>query len=268
MTEEDKLAGATDKKSRSDALEEYREKASPLLVSLPLRSFWFAAGSDAASQAKAVAGLEEKALGIGKLRAWLKLESSPDVREFPYQMAFKRQSDGNIFTSGTVIEGDTFSLILRARPEEVGGLIRQRFLYLFTVDSLGQSVCLFPAECSSVENKFPDTVEVDGESKYPNEFPVGRNDLFHIECASDSPCGVDTYILLTSETAIPDPTVLEWKPVRSQSRKNAATPLGRLLTGVGGATRSAPAATPTNWSIQRIVLRSAPRQAADARPTL
>ncbi|HXW68706.1 MAG TPA: hypothetical protein VEJ88_03780, partial [Dissulfurispiraceae bacterium] len=77
--------------------------------------------------------------------------------------------------------------------------------------------------------------------------------------------GVETYILLASEETIPDPEVLEFEGVKTRGTRSPGasrgddTPLAKLLHGIGSATRGQKPPAPTNWSIQRVTVKSMPK---------
>jgi hypothetical protein len=263
-SEESKAAKVTERVNGRDPLQGLREEAPPAELSMPLRTDWFAVDESSGSQGRAGSNLEQKVLLLGQLRAWLTLDSPPESGGFPWRMAFKRLRDGAIITSGTLVHGEAYSLVLRADPKDLEQPIKQQNLYLIAVDAFGARTVLFPAAKSSVETKYPQPVD----GAWPAEFEIvhpGKKSVFEIYCNPPKyPCGVDTYILLASETHIPDPTVLESDAVRTRGPAvKGASPLEQLLTRVGHATRGPRPPTPTNWSIQRLVLRSASRVPAN-----
>ncbi len=78
------------------------------------------------------------------------------------------------------------------------------------------------------------------------------------------PFGTDTLVLLTSATALPDPTVLANEPVRRGPtlRSPCSHPLSCLVADINGnLPRGAPssASAPKDWSIERLVVESLER---------
>jgi hypothetical protein len=228
--------------------EETQSAESPM----PVRSDWFPAGETPETLALAGGKLEDSVLGIGKVRAWLTLAAPPDEGHFPYRLAFRKVGSEEARTTGPFVKGETYAAVLRAEPEDLKRFIERRYAYLFSIDSFGKSTLLFPRSKSSVENRVPYAPNAEGA--WPAEIPLGPARLFTI----GPPYGVDTYILLVSEQAIPDPTVLEFEGVRTRGAQKAGVSSGLegLLTQVGAATRGPTPTTPTNWSIQRMSLRS------------
>ena len=70
---------------------------------------------------------------------------------------------------------------------------------------------------------------------------------------------MDTYILLSSWEAIPNPDALAFEGVRRGGKGPAPkTPLAQLLYGMSSEERGAASKTPINWSIERLSLKSEP----------
>jgi len=249
--------------------EQFREAAQATEIPLPPRTDWKLAADSSDGAEKAASELELLVQNLAKLRAWLTLESPPlDDSEaaWPWQMAFRRVRDGAIVDAGTIMDGEQYSLILRVNPGELPPIIKQRYVYLFSFDAYGCGGVLYPSSKSSVENKLPNLTD----TGWPEQFEVthpGKKHVFAVSCneSRGEVCGAETYILLTSETPIPDTAVLELDCVRTRAAKGdrpGATELERLLSRVGRSTRGDRPATPKTWSIQRLVLRSVPRTAA------
>jgi hypothetical protein len=71
---------------------------------------------------------------------------------------------------------------------------------------------------------------------------------------------MDTYVLLTSDEALPL-DAFEWDGVREgASRGGVGSPLASLLLGNSVATRSPAADVSPNWSIERLSILSAPKR--------
>ena len=121
--------------------------------------------------------------------------------------------------------------------------IPPRFFYVFSIDSSGKGVLLFPLS-GSVENRFPLT----------RGMPPAEIDLdapFH----TLPPFGADTYLLLSSDEPLPDPYILEWDGVKTRAFSDS--PLERLLAMTISSSRAAaPLHISQIWSIERIVLET------------
>ncbi|HYR29741.1 MAG TPA: caspase family protein [Thermoanaerobaculia bacterium] len=124
---------------------------------------------------------------LQKIHGWLTLQSPPGAY-YPYRLDLPSRVKG----------GERYMLRLRTAAKHAP----QRYLYLFSIDSDGRSVLLFPK--SSVENYFP---LVKGTA--PAEIPLG------VTLEIVPPWGIDTYYLLSTTELLPNPAVLEWDGVRA-----------------------------------------------------
>ncbi len=218
-------------------------------MALPVRSDWIS--GDASTVGDRLADL---AICVSKVYAWNSLVPPADEGAFPYHLALKNSRSGEIKTVGPLVEGEPYGLILAAdgtleKPAET------RYVYVFAIDSYGSSTLLFPRSGSgNAENRIP--YETAGETKIPTEIPLGRKTIFTV----GPPFGTDTYILLTTEQAIPDPDGLAFEGVRSNvAQRGDETPLSTLLAGFGATTRGPQPVTPADWSIERLLIQSVPR---------
>ena len=218
---------------------------------LPVRTDWVTARDVQGSFDAAARQLRDFARRLGKVRAWLQLEAPPDLGVFPYQLGLKQPQTGTVTTEGTIRAGETFRLVLHADAPTLARGVEKRYVYVFAIDSYGNSVLLFPRSGQgNVENHLPYANA--GQGPLPPEIPLGT--AFKV----GPPFGPDTYVLLTSQEAIPDPDVLESRGVRIRNRE-PETPLAQLLYGIAEEGRGVELPTPVTWSIKRLSLTSAPR---------
>jgi hypothetical protein len=213
---------------------------------LPLRSEWVAPN--------AVAVLRDAVLRLRAIRDWQLLDSPPEGR-FPYRLVLRRAGDDELPRGSIVTGEETYSLVMRAGSAMLPSHVPARYIYLFTIDSYGRSVLLFPRS-GSVENRFPLVDPPD------SEIALGPSGSFAI----DEPYGVDTYFLLSTDEPLPNPWILEWDGVRTRDA-TSATPLERLLMLTASGTRAVRIVTPSTWSIERVVYESVhpPRRAPPKR---
>jgi len=211
---------------------------------LPVRTDWTASTEK----------LEEQAVTLSRIRGWLEIQASTS-QSFPYTLALRKTGTDEIFRQGDVHEGAKYDLVLLAdeaalkRLQEDNQRVRQRRVYVFAIDSQGNSALLFN-RLGDVENLYP--LEPDlPPLKQPKAILLGQAGMITMA----PPFGLDTYILLTTEERIPDPFILEFDGVISRG-KGSETPLEKLLKGIGSASRAPKAEVPLNWSIDRIYLRS------------
>ncbi len=205
---------------------------------LPLRTTWITdAGDDTAFV------LRHRALRLHKIEAWSLLESPPEAR-WPYRLAMRGERDRQLVADGGSVAGnDRYALELRA-VSPLSARTGRRHVYVFTIDSYGQSTLLFPVS-GSVENHFP----LAGVTKPPPVIPLGAK----LEVAP--PYGVDTYILLATDEPFADPWILQWDGVRGPMPATT-TALERLVALTSSTERVTRLLTPATWSIERIVIES------------
>jgi caspase domain-containing protein len=208
---------------------------------LPLRSRWIEEEDDRALS------MRDALLRLRRIQAWHFLDSPPDARA-AYRLGIRRSRDGELVKDPVVIGDERYELVLRAAATPLART-PQRYMYVFTIDSYGKSVLLFPGS-GSVENRFPVTMPP------PPEIRLGATGSFEIA----PPFGVDTYFLLTTDEPLPNPWILEWDGVRTRST-TPLTSLEQLLSLTGSSTRSGPMFTPSNWSLEKLVFESVPARA-------
>lgn len=219
-------------------------------VPLPVRTDWVPLAVDAkapAQQLQAFAGR------IGKLKAWLQIEVPGGEEGFPYRLALRRADDGGIKTTGKVMKGESYGLVLQADPAELNS-VERRFVYVYAIDSYGNSTLLYPRRGMGGENALP----ADMSAGAPALIPLGPSKLFRVS----PPYGLDTYVMLASHEVIPNPEALAFegvrKPAPASGTRGAANGLLGMLLDAGGGTRGAkPYDAPASWSVQRVTVQSA-----------
>lgn len=215
------------------------------VAAMPIRSDWTTEAAE----------LEGQAFRLGRLRAWLQLQPPPEPSiRFPYRLALRSAETDAPRTEGVLRQGDAYGLVLRASQEDLDRGVERRYVYVFALDAYGTGTLLFPRAASgNVENRVP--FESSTTEGFPPEIPLGPARLFTI----GPPFGVDTYVLLSTVTPIPDPSVLELRGARTRGPLSTSpNPLERLLQAVQEGTRGTPVAMPSDWSIDRLTLRSVP----------
>lgn len=192
--------------------------------------------------------LLDSAMRIAKIRSWLTLEA-PQQSRFPYRLALRETATGQLLEKGKLRQGAELGLVLRSQG--LNGRIQAHFVYVFTIDSFGKATLLYPrADAGSVENRLPIRR---AEQGYPDEIPLGAQPLFK----SGPPYGIDTYILITTQEAIPNPMVVESEGVRTRGQTFHG--LQDLLSCWGTPLRGSHLMTTrANWSIQRLIFESVP----------
>ena len=227
----------------------------------PPRTNWLSAGTTADSFAKASETLTEYADRLARVRSWLELPAPPGGANeaYPYRLALKRldsaTKDQGFIQDGTVVEGDTYGLVLRAEGKITASTPR-RWVYVLAIECSGEGQLLYPR--SGEGNFLP---ERGPEAKaWPTEIDLsGTSGAFSI----GSPFGVDTYILLTTADQIADLSAFNFSGVLQAARGGPISPLAQLLGNTSANTRGVNPAVPVNWSVQYMPIRSV---AAEKRP--
>src|SRR5260370_41067647 len=106
---------------------------------------------------------------------------------------------------------------------------------------------LIPASgAGNVFNRLPYQPGPTGQ--WRTELRLGRESLFHIS----APFGMDTYVVLTSDEALPLDD-FDWEGVREgASRGGGGPPLASLLLADSAGTRTPAADVPAHWAIERM----------------
>jgi hypothetical protein len=224
---------------------------------LPMRTDWITVNKTKDSMQYSARKLEDFALRIGKVKYWLLMKPLPDKGYFPYRLALKNSITGETKTEVSVLNEGSYDLVLQAEEKKLKPLMDKRYIYIFKIDWYGNSTLLFPLrEAGSVGNRVP--YDIAGQEKYPTEIRLGGPNPIHID--TRQLFGVATYILLSSQEAIPNPSVLEFQGVQHDGLpdENSPLPIKRLDTidsiGKGPLFPTAGAS-----SIQRILVKSSRR---------
>jgi hypothetical protein len=224
---------------------------------LPARSDWFAFSPDSEATSAAAERLLDAAVVLARIHGWLSIQSPGD--EFPYKLALREAAKKQIIQGGKVYEGRHYDLLLVPDPgafrrlAEAHKSVEQRRIYVFSIDSHGNSYLLFNRG-GDVENLYPEHPE---DIVRPPSEPIvlGRPGMLEMQ----EPFGLDTYILLASKQNIPNPYVLEFSGVRSKGPSRGESGLSRLVHGLGSGARGPSVADPTDWSIDKMMIRSEPK---------
>src|SRR5208283_1517732 len=107
--------------------------------------------------ATAARGLEDKALRIGRLKAWLTLDAHGSAGYFPYHLALRNTVTGQTKVFGdTVFDGEPYGLVLLADPNAQLDQAGKRFVYVVAIDSWGKTQLVFPTITQgNAENHVP-----------------------------------------------------------------------------------------------------------------
>jgi hypothetical protein len=223
----------------------------------PPRTNWLAVGQTADSLKKTSETLTEYADRLARVRSWMELPAPPSGASdaFPYRLALKKgnasvnaSAGGEAIQDGTVVEGDTYGLVLRAEGQ-IKASTPRRWVYVLAIECNGQGQLLYPL--SGEGNFLPE------KSPTPTGWPAeidlsGKDGTFTI----GSPFGVDTYILLTTADQIADLSAFNFSGVLQLTRGGPKSPLAQLLGNASANTRGVNPAVPVNWSVQYMPIHS------------
>ncbi len=257
---------------------------------LPVRSDWQAV-SNQETLAEAASALGNHAVALCRIAGWLQLESPSNASRFPYRLALEkigvgtigkdekgeeeiscddgklksREGAGSLKQQGVVVKGECYRLALVANEEDlnnalrINGGVKRQFIYIFSIDSTGQSSLLYPDAQGNVENYFPIGSQDGPETIAKN--PPERMRLPNTRITFQAPFGLDTYTLLASDEAIPDPFVFNTQGVKrdgGETRRGTRqrSLLEDLINDTNTGTRGGPRKVSQNFSIDRMYLRS------------
>jgi hypothetical protein len=193
---------------------------------------------------------------------WINLESPPDDGTFPYAFAgFENVADGSRrFDGDTLLVGEQYRVVLetsfaeleKARVKSMSANAERRYLYFFIMDRSGNGYLLYPAaEYGNVENDVVMFSDLPTEIRIPDKEGV----LFEVA----EPVGLDSFYLISTAQPIPQPGIFNFEGIRTRGPATGEqTDLSRLFHALGSGTRGAKQPVPTNWSLQRITVRSMP----------
>jgi len=241
-----------------------KERA-PGALPLPVRTDWVKLPRDAEGVRDAGAELTNKALLLARIRTWLTLQSPPAQETFPYHLAFRQVAAGvldGFKDSGAFQEGEQYKLYLRADARSLAAhdSLTPRWVYVFVIDHNGSGTRIFPAPNRGNEgNRLPYTQAGDKPDFQPL-IPL-TGDRAVADFGIGAPYDVDTYFLLTSDSAIDNPDIFNFEGVHSDAgARNTGDPLTDLLAGASSMTRdTVQRATPSRWSIETVTRPSVPK---------
>jgi hypothetical protein len=211
----------------------------------PIRTNWVSA----ANAIEAATTMKESAAKLAKLNGWLQLQSNENGdSDYPYHLALQRTTDGGIAEDkGPSYKGELYQLILQARGDTRNG---SRWVYVLAIDCQGKGDLMYPRQGGG--NRYPQ------ENGRLEQFPL-PGARFHIT----PPFGTDTYVLLTTSTALANPDALSFESVVRGGERGVSSPLETLLGSTSAGTRGSAGEVPTDWGVEYLQLHSQPKKAAD-----
>lgn len=214
---------------------------SKYLSSLPVRTDYI----NANNSESLVDTLSELSYKLGKIQAWVSMTGPQSGQSnFPFVLGLKKVNKKNVTTTDlNVNTNDTLVFVLKKDKANFNNWnVEKRFIYVFSIDENGKTTLFYPASGSSVENKLP----VIGMT-VADETPLLT--IITDELANIS----ETFIMLSTDEPIIDPTILESDGVKTRS-KHTDSWLGNLLET--GSKSRGDFDTPLNWTINKISIRT------------
>ena len=226
-----------------------RTNLSQAASTLPAQSnFVIYDGNNVETSKKATSTLVEYALKIHKVNSWLNITAPKDFGAYPFKLGLRDAETNEIITKGPIKKGQKIGLVLFASKEELVDWDQsKRFTYVFGIDKNGRIALMFPSPAAgNIENQMPKVI--DGEVQLVSN--LGRKAIFEV----DAPYGLDTYILLSTDNALPNFKLLEQSGIYDIPNTRGASDLSSLLS-IGANTRNQ-MITPVTWSVMRLSIES------------
>ncbi|MCX6166164.1 MAG: caspase family protein, partial [Ignavibacteriae bacterium] len=223
-----------------------------LTGALPPRSDWYSLKSLSVKNIKD--SLLRTSVLLAKVKTWLTLNTPPGSPFFPYHLGLKKYGSDDIITGGILKDGDKIDLLLTTDETSISEWKKYpvtRYVYIITIDRTGFTQVLFP---KGGQMKIP----IENKDKgYDNVIFVPK----YTDLEVGFPFGVDTYILLTTDEPISDPTKLNGDRILTrEGTKGPGSELENLFYSFGSKERGTrEISIPVNWSIERIYIKSQPK---------
>jgi len=213
----------------------------------PLRTDWVPMAQGEPDAPTPASQLNDAAVKLAKLNGWLKLQSAvTGAQDFPYSLALVRVSDNKATPDGgSTYMKEHYTLALNG---SIDTITQPRWVYVLSIDCQGTGTKLWPQ--NGPGGKFPTT---NGRlASIP--LPGSRFGI-------SAPFGTDTYLMLTTSTALPDPDVLTFSGVARGGTRGISSPLEQLLQTTSSGSRGASVEAPTDWGLQLVQTHSQPTAA-------
>lgn len=140
---------------------------------------------------------------LGELKGWLTMEVPPNTANFPFKLALRKNSNGDLVKSGALVEGEEFGLALYTdRKLYDGWNMEDRYIYIFLLTSDGSMKLLFPSNNSNVENNTEQIMSLPN-GDYQDEMLIGYPDLLGVS----PPFTTDNILMLSTVSAIAETSI-------------------------------------------------------------
>jgi Caspase domain len=209
--------------------------------------------------------LQREALKLAKIRAYLTLPA-PAYSDFPFRLVLRERGTRRSVRRDLPVEertgrpGSEYSLILERLGDQQAP-VEPHYVYVFSIDCDGRSTLVFPdPELGNAKNCVPMNTGEPGHER--SDIELGEGPLFQFR----EPFGWDTFFLLASRVALPNPADLQFRSVRSSTGGNREGVDGLIAewTATQGKAVQVTRTSPT-WMLERIEVRSvAPTSRGDS----
>lgn len=221
------------------------------LESMPIntRAFPLAGNTDAAYKA-IIDSLFDISLKLSKIRGWLTLTPPQEAGFFPYRLVMRNATSKTEVDSNGVKIGDKLDLSIEATEDYLDRPIEKKYIYVFTIDINGKMQLIYPNVAEgSVQNKFPLNTE--------EGLPRKKMNFFNRPATASLPVGTDNYFLIASKEPIQEPgRLFNQDGVRGVARGNKSSLSALLDMGNESKARGLSTATPTNWNLLRLAVKT------------
>lgn len=215
---------------------------------MPVRSTWLTTAHNNLSDS--IVFFSAK---LAKINAWLNIDNNFDNENFPYSLAVKRKSDGKIIQGEEPLyDSQKCQLVLITDSEKLSKWKPKnpRYVYVIGLDRYGKSSVLYP------QNK---DIEQIRTLPYDKESPPQEIELEKSNFTITKPFGTDTYVLITSDSRIPDIELLNDSIgvlTDEAKRKGSFDDFADYIFGTTTAKKRGDIMLTTSWSVKRITIES------------
>ncbi|MCO6511716.1 MAG: caspase family protein [Aridibacter famidurans] len=216
-----------------------------IINALPESTDWvdYAEGKDAVQRLHTFAGR------VARISGWLALQPPPGAEaRFPYRLEIRSKEGRPLGNSEPLYEGREYRVFLVADKEyleaNLGRYELTFFAYLVAIDRNGNAGLLHQrgSEVRIAIDPLDPQTEIEPSTTW--HFEIGP------------PVGTENYVLLMTNSPLPDKSILSSEGVRTDGGKFVGDPLSQLLNRIGDPVGSkltkGGLSTPENWYVQTV----------------
>lgn len=196
---------------------------------------------------------------------WLNLESPPSNAVFPYRMSslIDSYTDEQIALGDTIRWKRNYRVVLTLDQQVLdeqragrtdGSTPTQWFYYVFAIDCTGASGLYLGRRNEARVDMLAQDL--------PESIVLGRSGSLFMSSQSckEQPYEADQFFLLATTDQLPDPFILQWKGVGTNSKTRArGSQLGNLLASMSNGQRGTDGTpNPSGWWLSKVTVTSGP----------